>query len=801
MSPFISPCFISNIVEFLFSNRESLKHKIQSRISHTCFTNFETFSHLCKFFIRILFLMATSILYAQGSSRSIPTETNRETSNKKSEITVQGKKDRRDYEIFKTPSSISRLNEQDILDTGISRANDIDKQVPNFAIIDSGARNFTYYNIRGMRSTLFSDPSVGMIVDGVPLADNVALNTELFALESIEVYRGSQATVFGKNFQGGVIEINTKKPNNMPQGRVTVDLGNYKKKEYSFFYNTPLIKNKLYIGVSGKSTQRSGYLNNIMGFNYPNNLTSDIPIEIRKTHPDRRRGKSGRFRLYWTPTKNLEIDLQANAESFDDGSLNIVNYLASKSERKKSLIKGCAVSPESCEKNFRTYLNRTKSVRKVYWDYEGVSNTTGKTYSSNTIYKLPKAVFKTTSSIRKMEIDPLIVDGDFTISAFSKSEYIEHSTTRTHEASLESKNQREPFQFKIGTLLYHKISDKEFTQEHLTQTYTYSVLKGLNAPARETHHSKIEDKSFSFFTHNSYTFFEKFTITLGARIETQRIGIGHSRDATGTLLDNPYGDVRLLSPHYVRNNSYRYNVSRFIFDYKPIESLMIFTGINRGYKNAGYSTVVNQASLAAFKPEINDTIEVGIKSKHFKDSLGINLTYFYTEATDFHVIRAISIAEAVNLNAEKVTIRGAEIESYMKPWKYLRLGFSAGYTEGRFNKFYDRVLDTNFDGKHVHFIPQYDVVSYLQYRSLLGLFFRCEFQVVGKMYFAADNTIYSAPYTVTNLKIGYEEERLSAYLYCNNLNNEYYFTSYIDGTFQAVPGAPRTFGFIINYKI
>lgn len=227
---------MSNMNGFLFSNRGSLKYKIQSRIFPILFEDLEAYSYLYRFFsIGILFLVVTSILYAQKPSRSIPVE----TKNKNSEIIVQAKKNQRDYEIFKTPNSISRLNEQDILDTGISRTNDIDKQVPNFAIIDSGARNFTYYNIRGMRSTLFSDPSVGMIVDGVPLADNVALNTELFALESIEVYRGSQATVFGKNFQGGVIEINTKKPNNMPQGRITVDLGNYKKKEYSFFIIRP----------------------------------------------------------------------------------------------------------------------------------------------------------------------------------------------------------------------------------------------------------------------------------------------------------------------------------------------------------------------------------------------------------------------------------------------------------------------------------------------------------------------------------------------------------------------------------
>ncbi|EMN70567.1 TonB-dependent receptor domain protein, partial [Leptospira interrogans serovar Bataviae str. UI 08561] len=102
---------------------------------------------------------------------------------------------------------------------------------------------------------------------------------------------------------------------------------------------------------------------------------------------------------------------------------------------------------------------------------------------------------------------------------------------------------------------------------------------------------------------------------------------------------------------------------------------MIFIGLSRGYKNGGFSTVVNQPSLAAFKPEINDTLEVGIKSKYFNETLGMNLAYFYTETVDFHVIRAISIAEAINLNAEKVTIRGAEMEAYLKPHKSLQLGF------------------------------------------------------------------------------------------------------------------------------
>lgn len=224
-------CFLSDAVrKYLLILKNTIQH-ITLKIR---FLNSNVVFNFYKSFIRILLFIITLTLDGQESTLPTLKEEDKKTSEKENGIMVQGKKDKRDIEIFKTPSSISRFNEQDILDKGISRTNDIDKQVPNFAIIDSGARNFTYYNIRGMRSTLFSDPSVGLIIDGVPLVDNVALNTELFALDSIEVHRGSQATVFAKNFQGGVIEINTKKPNNMPQGRFMVDWGNYKRRNILF---------------------------------------------------------------------------------------------------------------------------------------------------------------------------------------------------------------------------------------------------------------------------------------------------------------------------------------------------------------------------------------------------------------------------------------------------------------------------------------------------------------------------------------------------------------------------------------
>ncbi|TGK52727.1 TonB-dependent receptor [Leptospira bouyouniensis] len=763
-----------------------------------------------KFLLTVFFCLVA--LYSDGvlgqttSPNPKPNGTGEEkndvgTSKQENGIRVTGKKDQRDREILRTPNSISRLNEQEIQDAGINRTNDIDKQVPNFSIIDSGSRNFTYFNIRGMRSIAFSEPAVGLILDGIPLNDNVALNTELYGLENIEVYRGSQATLFGKNFQGGVVEIKTKKPTNLAEGKITLDFGNYKKQETSVYYNAPIIYDKLFFGIAGKTTEREGYLSNITGFYYPNNRPYELPVEIYKTHPDGRKGKAGRFRLYFTPNEIFEADLQVSAESFDDGALNLVNYLGAKSEREKALLQGCVAAPSNCSKLYGTYINRVNGDRKVYWDYEGKSNVTGNTYSLATTTKLPFTNLKTASAIRKMDIDPITADSDFSKVDQNRSIYVEKSTTFLNDIYFESKDKHDPLQFKLGIYASNKITNIDQAREHRAQLYVINDFPGLSAPTQEKNLSRLQDRNISLYTHNSYTFFEKFTITLGARLERQESRLSHTEKAVGVSPFNPIGETLILSDPYTINNRYNYNVSRMIFDYKPIENLMFFIGVSRGYKNAGYSTVVNVPSRASFKPEINDTIEAGIKSEFFKGKFGLKYTQFYTETQDFHVIRAINLSQYVNLNAEMVTIRGYELESFVKPQKDTKLGLSAGYTEGIFNKFQDTVLNRNFNGKWVHFIPKYDVVSYLQYRNDFGIFFRGEFQAVGQMYFAADNTVYSDPYYVLNARVGYETDKVSAYLYMNNINDRYYFTSYIDGTFQAVPGAPKTYGFMLTYKI
>lgn len=795
---------------FLFENGSHIKTKFWKQSHHHQGILFRSKFIVLSFHILLsILLLLTPPLHPQAKEKTpeLPpreTESVPNTGTKPVEqgIRVTGKKDPRDREILRTPNSISRLNEQDIQDAGINRTNDIDKQVPNFSIIDSGSRNFTYFNIRGMRSIAFSEPAVGLILDGVPLNDNVALNTELYGLENIEVYRGSQATLFGKNFQGGVVEIRTKKPTNVAEGKITYDAGNYKKQETSAYYNAPIIKDKLFFGIAGKTTEREGYLSNITGFYYPNNRPYELPVEIYKTHPDGRKGQAGRFRLYFTPNEIFEADLQISAESFDDGSLNLVNYLGAKSEREKALLQGCVAMPSNCSKLYGTYTNRVNGDRKVYWDYEGKSNVTGNTYSLATTTKLPHANLKTASAIRKMDIDPITADSDFTTTDQNRSIYIEKATTFLNDVYIESKDKHDPLQFKAGIYASNKITNIDQAREHRSSIYVINDFPGLTAPAREKNLSRLQDRNISFYTHNSYTFAEKFTVTIGARLERQESRLSHTEQAVGiSRSNNPLGETLVLSDPYTINNRYNYNVSRFIFDYKPIENLMFFIGFSRGYKNAGYSTVVNIPAKASFKPEINDTIEAGIKSEFFKGKFGLKYTQFYTETQDFHVVRAINLSQYVNLNAELVTIRGYELETFLKPHKDAKIGLSAGYTEGIFNKFYDSVLNRDFNGKWVHFIPKYDIVSYLQYRNEYGMFFRGEFQAVGQMYFAADNTVYSDPYYVINSRVGYETDTISAYLYMNNMNDRYYFTSYIDGTFQAVPGAPKTYGFMLTYKI
>jgi iron complex outermembrane receptor protein len=192
-----------------------------------------------------------------GTSRPITIQLN-DASNQLDEVTVSAQKT--EEQAQRVPFSISTLSAKQIQDYRLWDLKDLTAIVPN---LNSGAPGDgrTVTGIRGIVTTSY-DPAVATYVDGV---NQYGLDTyipQLLDVDRIEVLRGPQGTLYGRNATGGVINVITRQPSNTLSGFAGVDVGNYNQQRYTLGIKAPLVKGKLYLGVAGIYSGFNGFYTN-----------------------------------------------------------------------------------------------------------------------------------------------------------------------------------------------------------------------------------------------------------------------------------------------------------------------------------------------------------------------------------------------------------------------------------------------------------------------------------------------------------------------------------------------------------
>ncbi|MBE9572255.1 MAG: TonB-dependent receptor, partial [Proteobacteria bacterium] len=221
-------------------------------------------------------------------------------------ITVTAQK--QEENVQEVPVSITVFGEQDIEDKKIESVQEIADFVPNFMIFDFGGSTLFQPTMRGVSaSTMSLTTSTGLYVDGVPISSGVGFEEGMLDIERIEVLRGPQGTLYGKNTETGVINIITKQPDNEFRGRVSAQGGEDKKGELSLNLSGPIQKDRLFLGIAGQYYQKDGFIENT--------TTGDMV--------DDREHWFGRTHLRWTPVDDLDISLIASRLKYDDGAPNV----------------------------------------------------------------------------------------------------------------------------------------------------------------------------------------------------------------------------------------------------------------------------------------------------------------------------------------------------------------------------------------------------------------------------------------------------------------------------------------------
>ena len=666
----------------------------------------------------------------------------------------------------KIPISITALSSKDVQDYQLWNSKDLTAVSPNLSSNNSGdERNVT--SIRGIVTTSY-DPAVATYIDGVNQFSLDTYIATLFDIDRIEILRGPQGTLYGRNAMGGVINVITKKPSNTTEGFAEGSLGNYNLQRYSAGISTPVIKNKLFFGAAAMFNKRDGYYKN----------------EFNNSSFDKQNGITGSYYLKFIPTERWDFTLNVKHQNNkNDGAFPLVNGV---DEAFKNPFK---LSQDATATMFDNTLDASLNIK-----HSGpiVNFTSISAWQQNhRYYNAP-------------------LDGDFSpadavtiINNYGgKLNKVKAFTQEFRFSSPASKVTR--LKWTAGTYFFH--------QDNPTKQATHFGKDAALLGAPDINFSTIstttaKNTGIAFYGQANYTFLPRLNLIAGLRYDYQNSKLNvegeYQKDGQPSLVTQPdtaaSANFRAFSP-------------KLGFNYEAGSNSDIYFTYTRGFRTGGLTQLSSdptQPPLYPFKPEYSNNFEVGIKNTFLNNRVQLNAAVFYTTVTNAQVPTLV-LPEAITItkNTGKLVSKGAELEVAAAVAKGLQLDYNFGYTNAKYTslKVAQNGEAVDLAGNKQIFTP--DVTSLLaaQYSydlkpaQSLKLVGRVEWKYFGTEYFDLANTIKQSPYSLINLRLGISAKHFDFYLWSRNTGNKKYIAYAYD--FGAVHlGDPATYGATLRVKL
>ncbi|MFD1000701.1 TonB-dependent receptor [Ohtaekwangia kribbensis] len=659
------------------------------------------------------------------------------------------------------PFSISALSARKVNEYRLWNVKDITAIAPNvFSSNPGDNRNVT--SIRGITSTSY-DPAVATYIDGVNQFSLDTYIAQLFDVERIEILRGPQGTLYGRNAMAGVINIITKEPGNTTRGFVEANIGNYGQQRYGFGVRTPLVANKLFLGVAGMYDANSGFYKN--DFN-----NSDF---------DKKYNITGNYYLKYLATSKLAVTLNVkHSINRNDGAFPLAGS-----------VEGALSEPFKVNQNATTTLVDNVFNSSLNINYAGdVVN-----FSSLTTYQSNDRIYD----------DP--IDGDFSpidgitiINDYGKDWNNVKVFTQEFKVSSPAAS-TSPLKWTAGAYLFHQDNPvKQAT--HFGEDAAYIDENAMPFSAI-LNTSDGSSKGIAFYGQATYAFSDKLDLTAGVRYDYEK----KKQNVHGEfLIDGMNEPVFETQPDTAASTSFSAFSPKLSLAFHPTPNHTIYITSSRGFRAGGLtqlSSDPSQAPLYAYKPEYSTNAELGFKNSFLNDRLQVNVAAYYIKVTDAQVPTLIlPDAITVTRNAGELSSIGAELEVSATLVKGLQLDYAAGINKATYD---DLVLpqngeQVNFDGNRQIYTPQHTSMLAAQYSytlksSGITLIARGEWMNLGKQYFDLANNIKQSGYSIFNARAGAAFRNFELMFWGRNLSDETYISYAYD--FGATHlGNPRNYG-------
>jgi len=636
---------------------------------------------------------------------------------------------RREERAQTTALSITALSDEDLLDNNIYDLSRLDSLVPGMSFGQSG--NDARPAIRGARTENVSnlqDPAVAFYVDGVYRSRTSQALAAITDVQRVEVLRGPQGTLWGRNAFGGAVNIITKEPDPLQFDFGTnVTIGNFSRVRNDGFLNIPVanVGEEAGFRLSWAVDNHDGKIRNL----------GDGP-DIRDKEDVYVRGQFGvQF------TSSFSALIRASYwQSDGNGNGDFGHHL-----------RGIPIDPETGQQSSQGVIlplnNRTGSGPftalgdpfTINGDGPFDQDTEQTTIDLELEWDLGFAILKSLTAYADFNRD-MFADADFSPLPGLGSGELDEAETFTQEFTLSSAGSG-PFQWTVGAFYLDDDTRGTFTFDRFFNIDGNNVpilSQPTPGPQDFSSDNQVDTESIAFYGQASYTFAERFRLTGGLRYTEDDKDFAGCNNFNVCLVEGTLQAPVFIDNPGPFNDSDTFEEVTWLVDgsYFVNPDIMIYAQAKTGFQSGGFNSTADPISGSfSFDEQTVDAIEGGIKSSLFNGRVTANIVGFYNSFDDLLAQNFVEVGAsltAVNSNAGEAEAKGIELEVRSRPTDDLEFNFRGSYTDSEYEDFivggdFPDTLDpelglrvVDLSGKEIQLTPEFTFAFDAGYTFHLG---------------------------------------------------------------------------------
>jgi iron complex outermembrane receptor protein len=690
------------------------------------------------------------------------------------EIIVTARK--RDEASLDVPVAINVFTAADIEAAGIERTQDFVDLTPNMTMVQTQNQGTSFITVRGISQARNSEPSVAVLIDGVAMANPSQFNQELVDIESIQVLKGPQGGLYGRNAIGGAILITSKQPTDKFEGKLSAGYDSGPGYKVGGTVSGPMTDTLKY-RVTASYLDTDGYIDN-----------SYLGEEA-----DPYEDLSLRGLLLWELTDSFRADLRAY---MSDVSTQALYFNITADVNDTSL---------PVRVNNAGINDRDMYGASIKMDFDSAIGT----LTSVTAYD------KLEEILTGDQFDFLPID-DSVLFRFFGADQAQHQFLDVEAVSQELRLTSPSDQRVRWIAGAYGI----WTERYISTGNVIDVGTGVVPEVRRTPLPKVDFVNFTClppactqFTYLAdsqdnfaWAVFGELAFDLTSKLEAS-LALRYDEDVRENTTETPAAFLPTASGFTgeVRKHTWDELQPKVTLRYKPSDHATFYVGYSRGFRSGGFNqTGVGAANIAGiedlFDKETADTYEAGIKAELLDRRLITNLSVYYTQANGSYFFVFDPNTSTQNLgNLGDVDYKGAELELQARVTEGFDAYLGVGYTDSEIKESDRAASDV---GNQAPLVSEYSVNLGLQYRHVLAawsgarIFARADLDVTGPTWFYPDNVTERDTVSVVNLRTGFDSGSWSLTAWVRNLTDEEYNAEWSPGPqFFPNPGYANNFVF------